>query len=612
MTARQDLRSTTLALALLACCGGDDKGGDTSTTDSTTTDGATDTTAATDTATSETSEPADTTGTTPADTTVATDVAGDVWTPVTYTFPTCGAATADLAGCVETTKLQATLAAIDGTRFPGDAKWQAAQDLCATTLSDLGYTVTRQPTLRGQNVIGVKTGANKPDELVIVGAHYDSVRGCDGADDNGSGVAGLLEIARILASGTHTRSLVVACWDVEEEGLIGSRTHAATIDPTKVVAAYVFDMIGFTNDAPNSQTMPLGFEALFPDAAAELSAIGFRGVFIAAIANGDAHGSTAALASAAQAIGLPVIELVVMQSLVGSSALADLHRSDHASFWARGAPAMHITDTANFRNPNYHCPAGNTDKLATLDFAFMRAVTAATLVAAKTMLDAADPGTTSTPYTPACDLLTQQGCDAQRCIFTPDANSGLYRATCAAPAADPSEAGETCTRSGQPGVDSCPGGLYCAFHGGVRTNDDLDAPTFDRYCSPLCRTPSDCAEGSTCIAIGSSFFEPTGICRPRCASPFGGECGTGQKCEPTQRVEGRVFELVCHPLGPLVDGDTCGAFVDCAAGLTCVAEAGTSRCRAFCDADHTCPGGQVCEHSLMADPSSTLGFCRAP
>ncbi|MCC6623534.1 MAG: M28 family peptidase [Deltaproteobacteria bacterium] len=596
----------------LVACGDDDESADVADTVTT----ASDTTTATDTTTTTAT---DTTATTATDTTATTDAAAEEtevaedtsvpWTPVVYTYPTCGAQAADLAGCVETARLDATLAAIVGSRFPGEPKWQEAQDLCKTTLTDLGYTVTLQPTLLGQNVIGVKTGAEKPDEQVIVGAHYDGVRGCDAADDNGSGVAGLLEVARVLAPGTHARTLVIACWDVEELGLIGSQVHARASDASQIVAVYDFDMIGYTDDTPGSQTFPVGFDLLFPEAAATLASLGGRGVFITLIANPNAAGQVTALASAAAAIGLPIVEVVVPDTLLGSSALGDLRRSDHATFWALGAPAVHLTDTANFRNPNYHCPNGNTDTVATVDMAFVRAVTATTIVAAKTTLDAEDTGTFHTPHTPECDVIVQDCGEGQRCAFTVDGNN-VWARRCIDRVAEPVALDAICQRTGPAGVDTCDAGLYCALNGGVRTNTDIASPTFDRVCSPLCTEASDCAEGATCLGVGAPFHEPTGICLPRCADPFGDACGADRKCEPTRRLEGAVFELVCSPKGPLAAGEEgCVFGIDCGPGFGCTQEGATRVCRSYCDATHACPGGQVCRPIVMADLASDLGLC---
>ena len=108
--------------------------------------------------------------------------------------------------------------------------------------ASLGYTVEREAYGTGVNVIGVLDGTSAPAEQVVISAHYDSVANCPGADDNGSGVAGVLEAARVLSTSQHKRTLVVACWDEEEKGLIGSsafvaRAAAAVICSTSCSAA---------------------------------------------------------------------------------------------------------------------------------------------------------------------------------------------------------------------------------------------------------------------------------------------------------------------------------------------------------------------------------------
>ncbi len=533
------------------------------------------------------------------------------WTPNVYTYPTCGATAAELAGCVEGDRLSTTLAAIAGSRYPGEAKWQAAQDLCKSTFEGLGYTTVLQPTLLGMNVIGTKTGSELPDEQVIIGAHYDGVRGCDAADDNGSGVAGLLESARVLASGTHKRTLVLACWDVEELGLIGSKTHAASVTPANVKAVYNYEMIGYTDEAPGSQQFPPGFDALFPDAGAALAQLGGRGTFIALIAGANMSGPMAALASAAQSIGLPTVPVVLSEALIGVSALADLRRSDHAPFWARGIPAVQITDTANFRNPNYHCPAGNPDTIATLDMPFMRAVVAATVVAAKTTLDAVDPGTSLIGYAAACDIDAQDCGAGKRCTFADD--GGAVKRTCVDLADQPAAQDEVCTRpNGLLGHDTCAAGLFCSFYGGRHLSGSGDTATYERVCSPLCAAADDCGEQGRCMYLSDSLYERMGYCRPSCADPFGTSCGDDQKCAPQARIEGGfITTLICTPAGPAAAGEGCTYNTDCGVGHACAQNANAALvCTPYCDAAHACAPGYQCDPLSLDEPVLGLGLCR--
>lgn len=290
---------------------------------------------------------------------------------------------------VEQSRYEADLAFVAAPRSPGSAHWQAVQDLCADRFAALGYTVERHAYGTGVNVIGKLAGTAAPAEQVVLSAHYDHITGCAGADDNGSGVAGLLEAARVLAVAPHPRTLVVACWDEEERGLVGSGAWAArTVERGEtVVVMYDFEMIGYRSDTPNSQTMPNGLELLFPDAAAALAANQYRGDFIAVIADASPASTlaTSSLAGAAEAGGLPSLALQLPEGLEKSFAVGDLRRSDHAEFWDRDIPALMITDTSEFRYSGYHCYDG-PDTPDRLDPAFATAVVRATVASVRALL----------------------------------------------------------------------------------------------------------------------------------------------------------------------------------------------------------------------------------
>ncbi|TNF26352.1 MAG: M20/M25/M40 family metallo-hydrolase [Deltaproteobacteria bacterium] len=289
---------------------------------------------------------------------------------------------------VEQSRYEADLAFIAAPRPPGSAHWQAVQDLCADRFAALGYTVERHDYGSGVNVIGTLTGTSAPAERVVLSAHYDHVTGCAGADDNGSGVAGLLEAARVLAA-PHPRTLVVACWDEEERGLVGSGAWAArAVERSEdVVVVYDFEMIGYRSEAPNSQTLPVGLDLLFPDAAAAVAANAYRGDFVAVIGDASAASSRAmtALSAGGDAVGLPVVGLQLPEGLEKSFAVSDLRRSDHAQFWDRDIPALMITDTSEFRYSGYHCADG-PDTPDRLDPAFATQVVAATAASVRALL----------------------------------------------------------------------------------------------------------------------------------------------------------------------------------------------------------------------------------
>jgi hypothetical protein len=319
-------------------------------------------------------KPADAPGDVPADVASAPDVP----------LPPCGDGTPlGLARCVDGARYQADLETVAQPREPASAHWMSVQDLCATRLTELGFTVERHSYGTGVNVVGVRVGTAEPARRVVVGAHYDHIRNCAGADDNASGVAGALEVARVLARRSYPRTLVVALWDEEERGLIGSRAYAmrARSRAETIDAYFNFEMIGYVDRAPGSQRLPTGFGLIFAAAAREWEANAQRGDFLAAIADPRSSGAMGALEHYADRIGLPFIPLNLSDALLASPLVADLRRSDHASFWESGFPGVMLTDTSEFRYDRYHCRAG-PDVVANLDRTFATQVVSATVAAA--------------------------------------------------------------------------------------------------------------------------------------------------------------------------------------------------------------------------------------
>lgn len=294
-----------------------------------------------------------------------------------------------LQACVEQDRIAEDLAFIAQERPPGSAHWQAVQDLCAERLGALGFTVSRHGSGGLVNVIGTRPGATQPAQTVLVSAHYDHIAGCPGADDNASGVAALLEVAAVLATRTHDRTLTLACWDQEEQGLVGSEAWAqeAAARGDSLVGVYVLETMGYTNPTPGAQQIPSGFDLAFPEAYAAVEARGFAGDFLFFAADAAHPAPTQALQAAAAEVGLPLIGAELSDSLKNSKVAADLRRSDHAAFWAVDLPGLFVTDTADFRNPGYHCREAE-DTVESLDPAFLRGGAAATAGAAARLLQA--------------------------------------------------------------------------------------------------------------------------------------------------------------------------------------------------------------------------------
>lgn len=222
----------------------------------------------------------------------------------------------------------------------------------------------------GQNIIGTWTGGDKVDTSYIVDGHFDSVDDSPGADDNGSAVAGMLEVLRVLAPYEFSKTLRFIGFDLEEAGLRGAIAYVSNQIPVTETIEGVFnlEMIGYHSNEPNSQTFPAGFEILYSEQYAAIEADEFRGNFITNI--GDQNSGALQMAydnAAAQYVpGLKVTSLLAPPNW--QAITPDFGRSDHAPFWIQGIPALMLTDGSNFRNPFYHSP---NDLVETLDFTFM-------------------------------------------------------------------------------------------------------------------------------------------------------------------------------------------------------------------------------------------------
>ena len=361
-----------LALSLLVCvigCGG---GGEAETS-------AESTEAASETAALATSEP----GTSSPTPTTSGDPTGSSGEAGTGDDNPCNDSPQAAADCVDGEAYAEDLGFIADIRTPGSTHWQAVQDLCADRLTEAGYEVALQNYGTGINVVGRRLGTSAPEQQIVVGAHYDHIPGCHGADDNATGVAATLEIARVLAQAEFDRTILVACWDEEEDGLIGSEAYVAAAVAAKdqIVINFNFDMIGFRSDEMNSQTVPMGFEVVFPDQYAAIEAGGFRGDFIAIVSSSLAHEHALTFAAASDRIALANELIEIPAGAENTAVFDDLRRSDHAAFWEAGYPALFITDTGEFRNDHYHC-LGGPDEVADLDVDFAVNVTRATVEAA--------------------------------------------------------------------------------------------------------------------------------------------------------------------------------------------------------------------------------------
>lgn len=207
-----------------------------------------------------------------------------------------------------------------------------------------------------QNVIAELKGRTSPEKVLVVGAHYDTVRTTPGADDNASGVAGLLRLAKLLAGRPLDKTVRFVAFALEEPPAyrtknMGSYHYAATLkkDREQVEGMVCLEMIGFFSDRPGSQHYPIPFMKLrFPKI----------GNYIAMVGNRKSKKFTLQMADGfRKAVDLPLVTLNAPAFVVG------IDFSDHWSFGKFGYPAFMVTDTAFYRNPNYHSPSDLPDTL---------------------------------------------------------------------------------------------------------------------------------------------------------------------------------------------------------------------------------------------------------
>ena len=195
---------------------------------------------------------------------------------------------------------------------------------------------------------------------MILGAHYDTVPGSPGADDNASAVAVLLEVAKQVQGVTLSSSVRFVAFALEEYGYVGSTHHArrARDQAEKIDGMISLEMVGFTG--PEQRYPPYINPKYYPNV----------GDFIGIVANEGSKGMLEGVRRAFKTSipNLPAEFIVVPGNGEG---LEEVRLSDHSPFWDQGYPALMVTDTAFLRNPNYHLP---TDTMESLDFEFMRKV----------------------------------------------------------------------------------------------------------------------------------------------------------------------------------------------------------------------------------------------
>jgi hypothetical protein len=230
-------------------------------------------------------------------------------------------------------------------------------------LESYGYTVNRQSfvvdeaTVRNIDVVIEPSDGTPAPEVLVVGAHYDSVRGAPGANDNATGAAAVIELARLLVDlkGMTSRRIRLALFVNEEPPYfqtdeMGSLHYASALAERKerVVAMYSLETLGFYSSEPGSQHYPFPFGLMFPN----------RGDFVAFVAMTESRPLLReSIRSFRSHTAFPTVGGVAPSFVPG------IDWSDHWAFAEQRFPAIMLTDTAYFRYPHYHRPTDTPDKI---------------------------------------------------------------------------------------------------------------------------------------------------------------------------------------------------------------------------------------------------------
>ena len=247
-----------------------------------------------------------------------------------------------------------TLAGQIGERnvFRHERLVMAAEYIWAT-LAAAGYEVRRQPYEVGgkicENLEAEARGRRNPDDIIVIGAHYDSVQGSPGANDNASGVAALLALARVFAKTHPARTLRFVGFTNEEPPCfqtqyMGSRVYArrSRERSEKIVFMLSLETIGYYSDEPRSQHLQFPLNLIYPS-------IGNFIAFVSNLENGSLVRQL--VGSFRQQAQFPSEGGALPGFIPG------VGWSDHWAFWEEGFPAVMVTDTALFRYPAYHSNA---------------------------------------------------------------------------------------------------------------------------------------------------------------------------------------------------------------------------------------------------------------
>jgi Zn-dependent M28 family amino/carboxypeptidase len=247
--------------------------------------------------------------------------------------------------------------------------------------ASMGFTVEDNEFLfhkrRYRNIVATATGLTPRKDWVLIGAHYDAVMGSPGADDNASGVAVMIEAARLIGPREGLKFVAFTLEEPQPDTinfLLGSKHFVKTMKASGQAyrGAFILESVGYVNTRPGSQMLPPFVKA--PTV----------GDFIGVVGSRKSRHLMDAFEEAAGRV-TPGLKVVTYKSPVRGLLLPQTRFSDHAPFWDAGFPAVMITDTAMFRNPFYHT---QSDTAETLSPDFMDQIAQALTRAVQGLLEA--------------------------------------------------------------------------------------------------------------------------------------------------------------------------------------------------------------------------------
>lgn len=228
-----------------------------------------------------------------------------------------------------------------------------------TFWQNLGYEVKKQAFLveglSCENLSIEIPGKERPEEIILLGAHYDSVVGSPGANDNGSAVASLLEISRLFSHKPQKKTVRLVAFTNEEppffqEKSMGSRVCAQRCreQKEKILAMVSLETIGYYSEVPKSQRYPPPLNFFYPD----------KGNFLGVVGNIQSRKLVKTFTQYfMEGVDFPV------ECVAAFGFIPGIEWSDHSSFWKYGYQAIMVTDTALYRYPYYHTPEDTPDKI---------------------------------------------------------------------------------------------------------------------------------------------------------------------------------------------------------------------------------------------------------